>query len=217
MPVSALAGLSLLIIGDSHMATPTYLIKYLPDELVSQGAEVHAIGVCGSHPKDWLSVTPSDCDKSVRVNDGKVDWTQEGGTTEPIKQLISKDKPNAVVVVMGDTMSAYNNPVFPKAWAYGQVTALTSAIKSTGTACYWVGPGWDDKHGMGRYHKNNDRVKVVDEFLSKNVAPCTYISTIKMTTPGKWKTLDGQHYFNSGYKIWATDIVKFIDAHPPKK
>lgn len=217
MPAAALAGLSLLLIGDSHMATPTYLMKYLPDDLVQQGAQVHAIGVCGSHPKDWLSVTPSTCDKSVRVNDGKTDWIKEGGTTEPITQLISKDKPNAVVIVMGDTMSAYENPTFPKAWAYGQVTALTDAIKSTGTACYWVGPGWDDKNGTGRYHKNNARVKEVDEFLSKNVAPCTYISTIQMSQPGDWKTLDGQHYLNKGYSNWAADIVKSIDANPPKK
>ena len=214
---AVLAGLSFLIIGDSHMATPTYLIKYLPDDLTSQGALVNAMGVCSSQPKDWLNVTPTKCDKSERTGTGEIKWTKDGGTTEPIDQLIAKDKPNAVVVVMGDTISAYENPVFPQAWAYDQVTSLTRAIQKTGTACYWVGPGWDDKHGTGRYHKNNKRVKEVDEFLSKNVAPCTYISTIKMSDPGQWKTLDGQHFLNSGYKEWAEGIVKVIDEQPPKK
>jgi hypothetical protein len=42
---TALLGLSILVIGDSHMATPSYLIQSLPDSLMEQGAVVHSIGV----------------------------------------------------------------------------------------------------------------------------------------------------------------------------
>ena len=41
MAASALLGLSLLVIGESHMSAKEYLINPLHDELTKQGAIVH--------------------------------------------------------------------------------------------------------------------------------------------------------------------------------
>ena len=53
----ALAGLIVLIIGDSHIASKDFLLSSLQDALVSQGAIVHSYGVCGSQPHDWVAQT----------------------------------------------------------------------------------------------------------------------------------------------------------------
>ena len=41
MAASLLTGLTILMIGDSHLATPDYLIGTLQDGLVQQGAKSH--------------------------------------------------------------------------------------------------------------------------------------------------------------------------------
>ena len=54
---SALAGLVVLIIGDSHLASKDFLLSSLQDDLNNQGAIVHSYGVCGSQPNDWMKQT----------------------------------------------------------------------------------------------------------------------------------------------------------------
>lgn len=215
MPASALMGLTLLVIGDSHLATPNYLIGTLPDRLMEEGAKVHTIGVCGSHPADWVKATAGDCGMSERTGAEQAVRQNDGAMTAPVADLIAKDKPNAVVVVMGDTIGSYNNPEFPKASAYQNVSTLTKAISATGTACYWVGPAWAPEGG--RFGKTFARVKEVNEFLAENVGPCTYIDSTKFSEPGDWKTIDGQHYLGSAYKKWANAIADAIISTPPKK
>ncbi|MGB9578112.1 MAG: hypothetical protein ACPL3S_02445 [Halothiobacillaceae bacterium] len=215
MSSAALMGLTLLVIGDSHMATPNYLIGPLHDQLMAQGAKVHSIGVCGAHAADWTKVTPGDCGRAERTGEAPAQKVNEGATTTPIKDLIQQDKPQAVVVVIGDTIGSYKNPEFPKSWAYAQVTTLTKAIADAGTACYWVGPGWSNT--PGRFNKTNERVKEVNAFLAENVAPCTYIDSTTFSQPGEWKTIDGQHYTTKYYQSWAEGITNAILQNPPKK
>lgn len=215
MPANALMGLTLLVIGDSHLATPNYLIGPLHDRLIEQGAKVHSIGVCGAHASDWIKASPGDCGRAERTGEAPAVRQEQGAMTTPIKDLIAQDKPDAVVVVIGDTIGAYKNPEFPRSWAYQQVTTLTKAISETGTACYWVGPGWAQEGG--RYGKTIARTKELNAFLSENVAPCTYIDSTKFSEPGQWKTIDGQHYFGSSYRKWADGIVNAIVSNPPKK
>lgn len=215
MPASALMGLTLLVIGDSHLATPNYLIGPLHDQLIQQGAQVHSIGVCGAHAADWLKVSPGDCGRAERKGQEPAVKTADGATTTAIKDLIAQDKPDAVIVVIGDTIGSYKNPEFPKSWAYQQVTSLTKAIADTGTACYWVGPGWGTEGG--RFGKTYKRVEELNQFLSQNVAPCTYIDSTKFAQPGEWKTIDGQHYLSNGYKQWAEAITQVLVNNPPPK
>jgi len=214
MSNAALAGLVLLVIGDSHLATPNYLIGPLHDQLIEQGAEVHSIGVCGANAADWVTTSPGDCGRAERRGNEPAIKIQDGASTTPITELIEQGAPDAVVVVIGDTIAAYNNETFPRSWAYQQVSTLTRAIAETGVKCYWVGPGWSNN--PGRFNKTNERVEEVSDFLAENVAPCTYIDSTQFAEPGDWRTIDGQHYTGSGYRQWGQAIAEFIVENPPK-
>lgn len=205
MTSSLFAGLSILIIGDSHMATPNYLIGSLHDDLIRKGANVHSIGICGANAGDWLKVTPGgSCGAAERR--GKAPATALAGkvNTTPIKELIGKEKPDLVLIVIGDTMAGYEKQSFPKAWIWQQTTGLTKAIAQTGTQCAWVGPSWGTEGG--KYGKTYAKVKQMSSFLSANVAPCSYVDSLKFSTPGQWSTTDGQHLNVQGYQKWGLAI-----------
>ncbi len=67
-----LAGLTVLVIGASHLAKPTYLIKTLHDELTERGAQVHSVGVCGVMPSEWLNKTTSRCGGAERLGEDPI-------------------------------------------------------------------------------------------------------------------------------------------------
>jgi len=210
----ALVGLSFLVIGDSHLATPNYLIEQLPNVLMEQGARVHTIGVCGSMPADWVSKKEGDCGGAERTGEAPAVRSTTNVSTTPVKDLIASDKPSAVIIVSGDNIASYLNPIFPKSWANQQVTTLAKSIGATGTACYWVGPAWGTEGG--RYGKNFARVEEVNNFLKDNVAPCVYIDSTNFSGKGEWKTIDGQHFVGKGYKLWSTGIAGYIVQNPPR-
>ncbi|XAH23242.1 SGNH/GDSL hydrolase family protein [Xylophilus sp. GW821-FHT01B05] len=209
--LATLAGLSILIIGDSHLTNAGYLIDTLQDQFLSRGAKVvHTVGVCGSTPADWTTIKKGDCGGAERVGKGAITYTGINAATKPVKQLIQAEKPDLVVVVMGDTMASYKQAAFPKAWAWQQTTALTKDIASAGTSCVWVGPAWGSEGGM--YGKTFERVKTASEFLASNVAPCTYVDSLKFSKPGQWRTVDGQHFTPTGYKDWGKAIADAMVA-----
>ncbi|MGT2432138.1 SGNH/GDSL hydrolase family protein [Cupriavidus basilensis] len=207
--VNLLAGLSILIIGDSHLSAPGYLISSLHGDLTKQGAVVHTIGVCGAHPAAWIKTTPSDCGGAERV--GTAAPTVYAGTaarTVSIARLVQSEHPNLILVVMGDTMAAYNQAVFPQNWIWQQVSQLTEALGKTGTACAWVGPAWGSEGG--KFKKSFARAKQMSDFLASNVSPCTYIDSLAMSKPGQWPTIDGQHFTSAGYRSWGAEITKSV-------
>ena len=209
---SVLLGLSVLVIGESHLTLNNHLREPLMESLQAQGAaHVHVVGACGASPARWLKSTQVDCgadqvDKRAATVMGK-----EAHTT-PIADLIQADKPNLVVVVEGDTMGSYDKPAFPKAWAWQEVTSLTKAIADTHTACVWVGPGWGSN--SGQFAKSDDRVRELSAFLANNVAPCAYIDSTTFAKPGQWQTLDGEHYTQMGYVAWSKAIVNSMASSP---
>ncbi|CAM3615055.1 Cell division protein FtsQ [Bordetella sputigena] len=205
---AVLAGLSILIIGDSHMTVPTHLISTLHDDLVQQGAHVHSLGICGANAGDWTKVTTGTCGGAERIDKGQIKVLGANPQTTPIKQLIANDKPNIVMIVMGDTMAAYDKPDFPKTWVWQQVTALTGDIAATNTACIWIGPAWGSEGG--KFGKTFARVKLMSSFLAANVAPCAYIDSLNFSKPGQWGTVDGQHFTAPGYKQWGDAITKAV-------
>lgn len=211
-----LAGLVVLMIGDSHMATPGYLITTLHDDLMKQGAIVYSFGACGANAGEWSSGGDAPCGSASRIKDGpvKTDHTPSA-TTPPLSQLIQTYKPNLVVVVLGDTMAGYTSPQIAKAWMWDQVSSLTDEVKSSGVACAWVGPGWGTEGGS--FGKTFTRVKEASDYLSTITAPCYYINSLVFSKPGAWGTIDGQHYNAAGYQNWGADIAKVIDVLPPVK
>ncbi len=208
MLASALAGLTILIIGDSHLTMPHYLIETLHMGLVEQGAKVHTIGVCGTNAGDWLKASPGTCGAAERVDSEKVKLLPRTSSTTPVSELIARDKPDLLVIVMGDAMAGYDKPVFPKAWAWQHVSALTKVVAQSGTPCAWVGPAWGTEGG--KYQKTFERAKLMSTFLEGNVAPCEYIDSLQFSKPGEWATTDGQHFTASGYKAWGAAVTNAL-------
>jgi len=174
-------------------------------------AHVHVIGACGASPARWLKTTQVDCGAD-QVDKRPATVLGKEAHTTPITDLIKADKPDVVVVIEGDTMGSYDKPVFPKAWAWQEVTGLTKAIADTHTACVWVGPGWGGN--AGQFAKSDARVKELSAFLANNVAPCSYIDSTTFARPGQWQTLDGEHYTQLGYVSWGKAIVNAMGSTP---
>ena len=208
---SVLAGMTLLVLGESHMSLADHLMEPLHANLTQQGAIVHSIGACGASAGDWLISKKVDCGAEEKA-DGKFVLKGRDATTTPIKDLIAADKPDLVVLVIADTMGSYDKPVFPKAWAWQNVTALAKEITASGAKCAWVGPAWGKEGGM--YKKNEARTKLLSAFLATNVAPCTYIDSLTFSSPGQWVTTDGQHFTVAGYKSWANAIAGALGNLP---
>ena len=204
-----IVGASVLVIGDSHLSKPDYLIKSLHDELSRQGALVHSLSACGASAADWLASTKMVCG-AERIGNGPVTLVVQNASTRPVKPLIAADKAKLVVIVMGDTMANYKKD-FAKAWAWQQVTSLSKEIASSGAACVWVGPPWGEG---GQYGKTEARVKMMSDFLAANVAPCQYIDSLKLSQPKTWPTVDGQHLFPGGYQAWGVALGKAIAELP---
>lgn len=215
MLASVLTGLTILVIGDSHLTNRNYLIDTLHNELQAQGAHVHTFGVCGTNAGDWLKPTPGTCGAAERIENNRLSILPNNTQTRPVKNLIGQIKPDMVIVVMGDAMAGYDKGAFPKAWAWKSVTALTKEIASTKTQCVWVGPAWGTEGG--RYQKTFARVQEVSDFLQQNVAPCHYINSLDMSKPGQWATTDGQHFTASGYAKWGKAIAEQLNAYEADK
>jgi hypothetical protein len=211
MASSLLAGLSILLIGDSHLATPEYLIGSLHNELLAKGAKVHSLGICGAQAGDWLKVSAAGtCGGAERKGSAKAVVLRGKAATQPIAELIASEKPDLVLVVLGDTMAGYTQANFQRAWVWQQTTKLVKSIASTGTQCAWVGPNWGSEGG--KYGKTYARVEQIATLLSTNVAPCGFIDSLKLSKKGQWATVDGQHLTATGYKQWGAGIAGALES-----
>jgi lysophospholipase L1-like esterase len=206
----ALAGLAILVLGDSHMAGGNYLISSLHDALVADGATVDSYGMCGASADAWLTKTTVSCGRAERhgkagpiVDMGKQDYTWQ------INDLLAKHHPNLVIVEAADAMGGYGSPQLPRAWIYEQTHALATRIAASGASCIWVGPVYGAANSP--YHKDDARVRELSQFLSQSVAPCKYIDSTRFAQPGQWPTTDGQHLTTAGYKAWGQDIANEVD------
>jgi len=214
LSTASLVGLTFLVIGESHMSLPSYLINPLHDDLTKQGAKVYSIGACGASAGDWLKKGSVPCG-AERTGNEKAIFKGRNATTMPITELITADQPDVVVVIIGDTMASYGKP-FPQTWAWESVTNLTKEIAKTKTACIWVGPAWGNDGG--KYGKTENRVEYISKFLANNVSPCAYIDSLKFSKPKQWKTLDGQHFTSADYQSWGKAITQaIVDLKPLKK
>lgn len=206
-----ISGLSILIIGDSNLLAPDRLVNSLHNALTSQGAAVHTFGVCAAKPKDWITASPAGrCGGVDRVGKSPAKVLGTTAMTIPVKTLLANEHPNLLMIVLGDTLTGYEGE-FPKVWAWEQVTALTKDITSTKTPCVWVGPAWGGLDERKKFHKTKARVEELSRFLSKNVSPCTFIDSTKMSNPGEWETtVDGLHLTAQGYKLWGEAIANSL-------
>ncbi len=205
MASSILAGLTILMLGDSHFATRGYLISTLQDALVQQGAKVTTEAACGAPTGVWVEAGVAPCGTAERKDLGPVVRNDAANApVRPLRQLVEAVHPNLIIVGAGDTMAGYAQPQFSTGWIDQQVGELTASIRATGIACVWIGPGWGTEGGP--YFKTYARVRQMNDYLSQHVAPCRYIDSTKFAAPGEWSTFDGQHYTLSGYQKWGAAI-----------
>ena len=204
----ALAGLVILVLGDSHMAGREYLLTALHNQLQAQGAVVHSYGMCGAAAGDWLYPTTVSCGHGEHHGTSPPLFDTTTMRTWNINNLIQENHPNLVIVESADAMAAYGNTDFPRAWIYDQVHALTSRIHSYNIPCVWVGPIWGNEGPP--YRKTVTRVKEMSDFLAQSVSPCSYIDSTAFARPGEWPTTDGQHLTPTGYRAWGQDITQAV-------
>ena len=205
----ALAGLTILVLGDSHMAGHDYLLSSLHDALENQGAVVHSYGMCGASAEAWLERTTVSCGRGERHDHGTpiTDIGKQGYTWQ-INDLLAKHHPGMVIVEAADAMGGYDKAELPKAWIYQQTHALAARIAASGVSCVWVGPVYGNVNSP--YHKSDDRVRELSQFLSQSVAPCRYVDSLHFEQSGVWPTTDGQHLTVNGYKAWGQGIADTV-------
>jgi hypothetical protein len=203
----ALAGLVILVIGDSQMMN---MMSNLHNRLEDDGAAVHSYAMCGATAADYLyPSTITSCGRSERhERAAAVNQDQKAMPTYSLPQLIAQYHPNLVVVELGDSMAGYGLSQMERSWVVDQVHALTGRIAAANVACDWVGPVWGQDEAP--YKKSDARVKEMSQLLAESVAPCRYIDSTVFVRPGEWQTRDGTHLFPDGYRKYATDIADAI-------
>jgi hypothetical protein len=205
MPSLALAGLTILMLGDSHFATQGYLVSTLQDELIQQGAHVTTYAACGAPTSIWIEAGVAPCGTAVRVQSGPVKTDHSKTARVPsFDEMINTVHPNLIIIGAGDTMAGYGQKDFPTDWVTSQVQTLTHRIQAANISCVWIGPGWGTEGGP--FFKTYAKAQAMSQFLSAHVSPCRYIDSTKMAKPGEWPTFDGQHYSLVGYQKWGTAI-----------
>ncbi len=206
-----LAGLTILMLGDSHFATQGYLVTTLQDALIQQGAHVVTEAACGAPASVWAEGGIAPCGYAERVELGPIKKDNSNHAHVPVfETLVAKYHPNLVVIGSGDTMAGYAQAALPAEWIGEQIKDITRRIQAANLPCLWIGPGWGTEGGP--YFKNYARVQQINAYLAANVAPCRYIDSTKFAAPGEWPTFDGQHYTLPAYQKWGLALDQQIVA-----
>ncbi|WP_058616216.1 hypothetical protein [Tepidimonas taiwanensis] len=211
---AVLAGLAILVIGENQIANPGYLLNPLHEALQARGAIVHSLGMCGGFPTRWLDGPPTACGAAERkgADPARVNWGETPHWFD-LRAIVPSARPAAVVVVIHETLAAYDRPEMDAEWARHEVRSLANYLAQERVTCYWVGPGWGDPHK--RYHKTPERVQTVAELIRDASPPCRFIDSLSFAAPGEWKTINGRDYTVKGYRAWANAIADAIAQQPP--
>ncbi|SHI90379.1 Lysophospholipase L1 [Roseomonas rosea] len=210
---SALAGLSLLVLGDSHWAANGYLVTTLQDQLIQRGATVNSFAACGAPPSAWLSARVASCGTAQRLQRGALqNKTGSDARTTPLDDLVRQYRPNMIAISMGDTIAGYVQRQTPADTIREEAMALTDRIKRLGIPCIWIGPAWGTEGGP--FLKSFARVQEVSAILARSVSPCAYVDSTKLSRPGEWPTFDGQHFTLDGYRAYGTALAQTIAQMP---
>jgi hypothetical protein len=161
----ALAGLVILVIGDSQMME---MLPNLHNQLEGAGATTYSYAVCGSTAQDWIMPSVASCGTLMREDKASAVMDQKSHTIWNITDLIAKHHPNLIVVELGTGEGSK----MEQSWIRQQVGGLTAKIAASRISCVWVGPTWGQDQGS--YHKTTAEVQQMSQLLSASVSPCTY-------------------------------------------
>ena len=204
MVSTVLAGLVILVIGDSQMMS---MLPNLHNQLEEDGAIVYSYAVCGSTAGDWTAPGVASCGTLERQDKAPPVLDQKPHPTWNIGNLVAQHHPNLILVELGDTMAGYGGKMEP-GWIHEQVAGLTAKIAAAQVSCVWVGPTWGKDQGP--YRRSDAEVQAMAHLLSTAVSPCRYIDSTAFARPGEWPTKDGTHLLPDGYRKWATDLTNVI-------
>jgi len=195
----ALAGLSLLIVGDSHVSAPGSLATTLHDALAAEGAAVYTAGVCAASPSHFLKGRSTTCGRVLRGPDGKLSLKVKASAPK-LEALLADHAPDHVIFVFGDNMGGYRMKHLPRGFIETEVMAIVAALPE-GTGCSWMGPPWGEEGTA--YRKTHARAAALNAALREASAPCHYIDVQAATGTGTIDTVDGLHPKPAGYRMWA--------------
>ena len=174
----ALAGLVILVLGDSHMAGPTYLISSLHEALEAQGATVDSYGMCGANPDAWLEKTTVSCGRAERHGAA----ADPGGKRKAGIYLANQRFAQQAPPQHGDRRGGRRDGRLRLA-ATTEGVDLRSVARAGDAhqcgGCFLRLGGAGLRRVNSPYHKADDRVRELSEFLSQSVAPCVYVDLLK--------------------------------------
>lgn len=195
----ALAGLTFLIVGDSHVSAPGSLATTLHDALAAEGAAVHTAGVCAAAPSHFLRGRSTTCGRVLRGPDGRLSLKVKA-KAPVLDDLLADHTPDHVIFVFGDNMGGYRMKKLPRSFIEAEVTAIVAALPA-GTGCSWMGPPWGEEGTS--YRKTHSRAAELNAVLRDLSAPCHYIDVQAATATDAIDTVDGLHPRADGYRLWA--------------
>jgi hypothetical protein len=198
---AALAGLVILVIGDSQMKG---LIHDLHDQLEDAGASVHSYMMCGATAQDWLVHSTVSCGRGERHDRGAptIVLTQQLPTFS-LPELVEKNHPNLIVVELGEKLEPDHS------WVKQEVHTLASKIAADRISCVWIGPTWGQEKTP--YPTTDASVRDLTALLSSSVAPCNFFDSTQFARPGELQTTDGTHLSPDGYRRWGKAIADGIE------
>jgi hypothetical protein len=196
----ALAGLVILVIGDSQMKG---LITGLHDQLEDDGAAVHSYSMCGATATDWLTRSTVSCGRGEHHERGPVVMNSDKRLpTFELSDLIEKNHPNLIVVELGERLEPDHT------WVRQEVHTLAGKIAANHISCVWVGPTWGQDKPP--YATTDAGIREISQLLSESVSPCSYIDSTTFARPGELQTSDGTHLLPDGYRKWGKAIADSI-------
>lgn len=213
-----LAGLSILILGDSHMSEPNRLSEPLYADMTAEGASVYIEAACGNNAAAYIEGgQATNCSVEATPTQKPVfKLVPKARPSDSIKTLLDKYHPNLVVVILGDAMGGYSNDdaSFPRSWIWDQSSTIAEEIKNSGASCIWVGPPYGQNKSI--FPKTPPKVERLDSLLKNVVSPCYYVTSLMMAKSGEFETEDGAHFKkingrNPGYERWSQYIMTVVN------
>ncbi|MBC7755015.1 MAG: SGNH/GDSL hydrolase family protein [Moraxellaceae bacterium] len=149
------------------------------------------------------------------------------GSVAQLSTLLSSEKPDILIVELGDNFAGYREDVKNNRAIQNNVQKILNQIKISKTQpseCFWVGPTWTDwvdenglsldrrKNGAGTYYKkSNWRAQQVAAAIKKELdGKCTFVDSMKVMTLSEITTVDGIHCNQATGTVWGQRIYEEI-------
>lgn len=221
--INSWAQIKVLQIGDSHTVGPFGASLYESFMSHPRISKTRSIGLASASGFHYASE-----DRKVRtLSYGFIDRPQmqksvTKGTVEKLSTTLNSEKPDILVVELGDNFAGYKQNVAGTSAVKAEVDLILKQIdqsKAKPKECYWIGPNWTDKEHGKTYNKSNARARLVGSAIAKALAgKCTFIDSMKVVEKSEAITgQDGLHFNGTpkgiaAGKLWGRRAYEEIAA-----